>query len=251
MLIEDELRQQPYRLGAVAVQGDAREAQATVSPPSRRAPDTKSYLNPPKSYLNRPGEAATAPTHYVPRPTVPAPPRGATGALSAPGRTTPVLLPCHSRRLTPAVARHRAGSPETADRRGCWPAPRRQHGPRRSPRIPRQGGGHGRRQRQDHRRGAPCGCGGAAGPQRRSARHGSILSSPRLEVGRPAGCGLAGRAHGPAVAARRRAPALHRCRHRPCDHRHATTGRQRQRGAGRGQGGRPCAVTLPTVRAGR
>ena len=73
----------------------------------------------------------------------------------------------------------------------------------------------------------------------------------RGQVGRPAGCGLAGRAHGPAVAARRRATALRRCRHRPCHHRHATTGRQRQRGAGGRQGGRPRAATLPTVRAGR
>ena len=95
------------------------------APPARRAPDTESYLNPPQSYLNRPGQAATAPTHYVPRPTVPAPPRAPLGALSAPGRTTPVLLPYHFRRLTPAVARHREGAPETADRRGCWPAPRR------------------------------------------------------------------------------------------------------------------------------
>ena len=108
---------------------------------------------------------------------------------------------------------------------------------------------HEGRQRQDHC-GGPCrGPGGAAGPQRRVDRHGS--PAVRGQVGRPAGRSGPGRAHGPAVAARRRATALRRCWHRPCHHRHATAGRQRQRSAGRGQGGRPCAATLPTVRAGR
>ena len=108
---------------------------------------------------------------------------------------------------------------------------------------------HEGRQRQDYRRGPYRGCGGAAGPQRRVARHRS--PAVRGQVGRPAGRGLAGRAHSPAVAARRGAPALRRCWHRPCHHRHATAGGQRQRSAGRGQGRRPCAATLPTVRAGR
>ena len=74
-------------------------------------------------YLNRPGQAATAPTHYVPRPTVPAPPRGRHWATFGGGpyhsRTTSGGSPPQS--LAVAKVHPRLPMPVVALLNGCAP----------------------------------------------------------------------------------------------------------------------------------
>ena len=133
---------------------------ALVSPPSRRAPEPE--------YLNRPGiisestRAGSYGTHALRHPLHG--PGTASGATWATFGTGCVLLSCYFRRLTPAVARHREGAPETADRRGLWPAPRRQHGPRRWRHSRRQGGAGRKRPAASVRPGSGQPFGGAAAP---------------------------------------------------------------------------------------